>query len=182
MLDILLESVRTIILFFLLLWLWKQGKMHFSTSNRGWNYLLAGFAFLLFGSVLDITDNFESLNWLIVIGNTEVEAILEKLIGFLGGFLLLAIGLVLWIPTVRKLSDEIEEHKETEKKLQQRTQELQANQIELESLLTAVEKANNAKTEFLSSMSHELRTPMNSVLGFTELLASDSKTHLMTIN
>ena len=32
------------------------------------------------------------------------------------------------------------------------------------------EKANNAKSEFLSSMSHELRTPLNSVLGFTQLL------------
>lgn len=32
------------------------------------------------------------------------------------------------------------------------------------------EKANLAKTEFLSRMSHELRTPLNSVLGFTQLL------------
>jgi signal transduction histidine kinase len=33
------------------------------------------------------------------------------------------------------------------------------------------ENASKAKSDFLSSMSHELRTPMNSILGFTQLIA-----------
>ena len=35
------------------------------------------------------------------------------------------------------------------------------------------ERANAAKSEFLSRMSHELRTPLNSMLGFTQLLGMD---------
>ncbi len=34
------------------------------------------------------------------------------------------------------------------------------------------EKANFAKSEFLSSMSHELRTPLNAILGFAQLIES----------
>lgn len=51
---------------------------------------------------------------------------------------------------------------------------LQENNIELEGAKAAAEKANLAKSEFLSSMSHELRTPLNAVLGFAQLMASDS--------
>ena len=50
---------------------------------------------------------------------------------------------------------------------------LQETNVELEAARAIADKANRAKSEFLSSMSHELRTPLNAVLGFAQLLASD---------
>ena len=43
---------------------------------------------------------------------------------------------------------------------------------ELEVSKNEAEKANHAKSEFLSSMSHELRTPLNAIVCFSELLES----------
>jgi signal transduction histidine kinase/ActR/RegA family two-component response regulator len=51
---------------------------------------------------------------------------------------------------------------------------LRENAAELESARAAAEKSNLAKSQFLSSMSHELRTPLNAVLGYAQLMASDS--------
>ena len=53
-------------------------------------------------------------------------------------------------------------------------QMLQEKNVELESARNVAEKANLAKTDFLSSMSHELRTPLNAVLGFAQVIESGS--------
>ena len=43
---------------------------------------------------------------------------------------------------------------------------------ELQNAKAAAEKANLAKSQFLSQMSHELRTPLNAILGFAQVMAS----------
>ncbi|WP_198328246.1 PAS domain S-box protein [Methylovulum psychrotolerans] len=47
---------------------------------------------------------------------------------------------------------------------------LQETNIALELAKSVAEKANLAKSDFLSSMSHELRSPLNAILGFGQLI------------
>ncbi len=49
---------------------------------------------------------------------------------------------------------------------------LQVKNVELEAARATADKANLAKSEFLSSMSHELRSPLNAILGFAQLMDS----------
>jgi hypothetical protein len=74
---------------------------------------------------------------------------------------------------VRQKTEEIARQKsEVEQKKVDRL--LRERNVELEAARDAAEKANRAKSEFLSAMSHELRTPLNAILGFAQLIESDT--------
>ena len=69
-------------------------------QHEGWSYILIGFSLILFGMFIDIPDNFPSLNQFLFIGNTKYGVFLEKLVGYLIGFVILAIGFIKWMPTI----------------------------------------------------------------------------------
>jgi signal transduction histidine kinase len=57
-----------------------------------------------------------------------------------------------------------------EKKVKERTSELEKTNVELNIAKNKAEESDRLKSAFLATMSHEIRTPMNGILGFAELL------------
>ncbi len=83
-----------------------------------------------------------------------------------------------------RLDERVKRHAvDLEEQVGARTRELRTANDRLEEEIAErrraeaeADRANQAKSEFLSRMSHELRTPLNAVLGFAQLLEIDSLT------
>ncbi len=107
-----------------------------------------------------------------------------KLLALGGVLFLLAMGLTLFSAN-RIAAAEAEIltlNASLERRVQERTEELQQANSELWAAKERAEAYSNAKSAFLANMSHELRTPLNAILLYSELVQDEaSQGHLAAI-
>ena len=100
--------------------------------------------------------------------NTTVELIL----GFAVALVILC-GIIVFVLLRIKQKQEIAAERAVSQTLAAMNEVLDHKNTELSEAVQLAEKANKAKSDFLSSMSHDIRTPMNAIVGITNLMANE---------
>lgn len=122
MTDIIIESLRAVVVGVILIVLIKGERSHQINKVQGWRILLSGFILIFLATLIDITDNFPALNQFVFVGDTPVQAFLEKVVGYLIGFMLISIGIWRWLPKI------IEHQNMTDENLEKAIQEVKVLQ------------------------------------------------------
>ena len=117
MFDIILEFFRAIPVLIIFIILLAYSRDESIRKLKGWSLIIIGFGLILFGVLIDITDNFPSLDKYILIGDTQYQAFLEKVVGYLLGFFLLALGFSKWLPLVMKINSSESDLRDSEQLL-----------------------------------------------------------------
>jgi PAS domain S-box-containing protein len=157
--EVILDTCCATVLGIFFTYLLLTGRKQGIGQHEGWSYILAGFSLILFGMIIGITDNLPGLNRFIIIGSTKYEALLEKVAGFLFGFMFLAIGFIKWMPMVVAL-------KETERKLERSSDALKALNEKLQKDIVKHEQTGKA----LLNAAQQWRSTFDSISDFVSLL------------
>ena len=72
MVDIILESIRALLVGVIIYALAIKNPQKLVKKHKGWTFILYGFILIFVGMLVDITDNFPQLNFLVVVGDTAV--------------------------------------------------------------------------------------------------------------
>ncbi|MCP4610049.1 MAG: PAS domain S-box protein, partial [Planctomycetes bacterium] len=155
MTDVILAVLCPLILAFFV-FVGRRGLVHY---QKGWAYMLAGFAFVMYGVLINVTDSFFGLDSSIDIVNTESQELIATAIGYLPGFILLAIGFWKWVPTVTSLNNSQQQlqrsREELNSKIQEKASQLQSMGEHLKQILNErnqIEEDLNRNTENYQSL------------------------------
>lgn len=145
--EIFLETLGAITALIVLWTLYSSAIRHRVETQPGSRFLMAGFFLIFMSLAIDVTDNFPNLNKYVIVGDTAVQAFIEKGLGSLCGLILLAFGFQRWLPAILELSLAKKNINKLNSKLEQlvdeRTKELSSVNQQLRLEISKREKAQN---------------------------------------
>ncbi len=112
--------------------------------RKAWIFFLIGFGLLFLGGVLNVADNFPSLNKYIFFGRTRYADFLEQILGYVLGILFLGIGFWRWIPAIIALRAEEILLRRSQEELKRQIAELTAERNKLKTIIEC-ELSSDAK-------------------------------------
>ena len=95
--EIAFETVQALLLLGIIGYLWSVGRSRFDSSRAGWRLVLCGFGLLFLGNLFDIFDSFGQPEPAAILGTAAIDTTVREVIGYLGGFVFLAVGLAMWV-------------------------------------------------------------------------------------
>ena len=145
--EIFLETLGALTALIVLWTLYSSAIRHKVETQPGSRFLIAGFFLIFLSLAIDVTDNFPNLNKYIIIGDTPIQAFIEKGLGSLFGLILLAFGFQRWLPAILELSLAKKNIKKLNSRLEQlvdeRTKELSEVNQQLRLEIKEREKAQS---------------------------------------
>jgi hypothetical protein len=128
MLDIAADIFRAVIIGVIFFYVRSIRGREPHHLRKAWVFFVIGFGLLFLGGILNIADNFPALTRYLSFGRHHYADFVEKVIGYLFGFLFLGIGFWQWIPAILAL------HKSQEN-LKKQVAELTAERNKLKAII-----------------------------------------------
>jgi len=135
MLDILADIFRVVITGAIFLYLRSiRGKEPPHLRNVS-IFFIIGFGLLFLGGLLNIADHFPPLIRYLSLGRHHYADFVEKIVGYLLGFIFLGIGFWQWIPAILALRAEEIALRKSERELKKQVSELTAERNKLKAII-----------------------------------------------